>query len=157
MSYENYEELKVNHYNYLMDNYIEIIMNLVDFSNINNILPFKLKLGINYLKEYILNNRLTLLDNGLNYLLNNKEVIMNFDVNNLDQLDEDDDDNVSIKQCVNNLKKDNKLKNEDSELLDIIIDIKNNTKNLDNNKRGLIKKYFEIIISILEELKLILN
>lgn len=157
MSYENYEELKVNHYNYLMDNYIEIIMNLVDFSNINNILPFKLKLGINYLKDYILNNRLTLLDNGLNYLLNNKEVIMNFDVNNLDQLDEDDNDNVSIKQCVNNLKKDNKLKNEDSELLDIIIDIKNNTKNLDNNKRGLIKKYFEIIISILEELKLILN
>ena len=155
MDYQDYENFKINHYNYLMDNYIEIIINLVDYSYNNSILPLKLRLGINYFKNYINENRISILENGINLLLNNKEVIENFDLNNLDQLDTDDDDNVSIKQCVNNMKKNNNdiNKNNENELLDLIIDIKNNTKKLNNEKILIIKKYFELLLNILQEIK----
>jgi len=151
------EEYKVNHYNYLMDNYIEIILKLVDYSNSLSILPLKLSFGINLFKDYIIKNRFSMLENGINILLENKETIINFDLNNLDQLDVDDDDNVSIKQCVNNIKQTNTINNEENELLNLIIDIKNNTKKLNKEKIIIIKKYFEIIINILEEIKNIFN
>jgi len=151
------EEYKVNHYNFLMDNYIEIILKLVDYSNNLSILPLKLSFGINLFKDYITKNRFSMLENGINILLENKETIINFDLNNLDQLDVDDDDNVSIKQCVNNIKQTNIVNNEENELLNLIIDIKNNTKRLNKEKKIIIKKYFEIIINILEEIKNIFN
>jgi len=153
----NDEYNKVNHYNFLMDNYIEMILKLVDYSNSLSILPLKLRFGINLFKDYIIKNRYSMLENGINILLENKDIIINFDLNNLDQLDIDDDDNVSIKQCVNNIKQTNIVNNEENELLNLIIDIKNNTKMLNKEKIIIIKKYFEIIINILEEIKNIFN
>ena len=157
MDLNEYENYKVNHYNFLMDNYIEIILNLIDYSYSNNILPIKLFFVINYFKNYINDNRINILQNGLNLLLENKEIIINFDINNLDQLDVDDDDNVSIKQCVKNMEKCNSEFNENNELLNLIIDIKNNTKKLSNDKILTIKKYFEILLNILEEIKKIFD
>ena len=153
----NDEYNKVNHYNFLMDNYIEMILKLVDYSNSLSILQLKLRFGINLFKDYIIKNRYSMLENGINILLENKDIIINFDLNNLDQLDIDDDDNVSIKQCVNNIKQTNIVNNEENELLNLIIDIKNNTKMLNKEKIIIIKKYFEIIINILEEIKNIFN
>ena len=69
----NDEYNKVNHYNFLMDNYIEMILKLVDYSNSLSILPLKLRFGINLFKDYIIKNRYTMLENGINILLENKE------------------------------------------------------------------------------------
>jgi hypothetical protein len=151
-----YQNIKLDNYIFLMDNYIEIILKLIDFSYQQNLLPFRLILAINYIKKYIIENRIEILSNGLNYLLENKDIILNFDLNKLDDLDEDSDDNISRKECVKNI---NNFKNtynnsfNESELLNYIIEIKNNSKKLSENNIKLVKKYFEIIIDILEKIK----
>jgi hypothetical protein len=84
-----------------MDSYVETIHKLIDTSYSMNILPFKVRFGINYIKKYINDNRFDSLQNGITYILTNKEIILNFNLNNLNDLDEDSDDNMSIKSCVN--------------------------------------------------------
>lgn len=157
-------------YDYLMNTYIETIIKLIDTSYSMKILPFKVMFGLGYIKNYIQSNRLDILQNGFDYLLANKEIILSFDVNNLDELDEDFDDNVSIKSCINNLKQSEskiKLTNHDfintnfvsnsDDMINIIIEIKNNTKKLPYDDIIIIKKYFELIIIILENIQNIFN
>jgi len=152
-------------YNYLMDMYIDTIIKLIDTSYSFRILPLKIMFGLGFLKNHIQSNRFDILQNGLDYLLTNKETILNFDINNLNELDEDFDDNVSIKSCINNIKKhqetkqintDNVISNSD-EMLNLIIEIKNNTKKLDQDDLIIIKKYFELLVIILENIKQIFN
>lgn len=147
-------DFKLENYNYLVNSYIETIINLVDCSNSLNILPFKIKFCLSYIKDYIVNNKIEVLENGIKYLLINKDIIINFNLDKLNELDEDSDDNVSIKSCINNMKK---LKNIDSnqedDLLNLIIEIKNNSKKLSENKINIIKEYFELLICILENIQ----
>lgn len=152
-------------YNYLMDMYIDTIIKLIDTSYSFRILPLKIMFGLGFLKNHIQSNRFDILQNGLDYLLTNKETILNFDINNLNELDEDFDDNVSIKSCINNIKKhqetkqintDNVISNSD-EMLNLIIEIKNNTKKLHQDDLIIIKKYFELLVIILENIKQIFN
>jgi hypothetical protein len=145
-------------YNYLMDTYIDTIIKLIDTSYSMNILPFKIMFGLNYIKKYINENRFDILQNGIDYLLTSKDIILNFDIKNLDELDEDDNDNVSIKTCINNFKTQqtkqiNSISNSDDDMLNLIIEIKNNTKKLCNSDIIIIKKYFELLILILENIK----
>ena len=156
MSYQiNNEEFE--YYNFLMDSYIETIIKLIDFSIEMRILPFKIWISINYIKNYIIENRIEILENGITYLLTNKEIILNFDISNLDDLDELDDDsndNLSRKECINTIKKKNKFENlKEIELLNIIIEIKNNSKKISTNNIILIKNYFELLIDILQKIK----
>jgi hypothetical protein len=148
-----------------MDMYIDTIIKLIDTSYSFRILPLKIMFGLGFLKNHIQSNRFDILQNGLDYLLTNKETILNFDINNLNELDEDFDDNVSIKSCINNIKKhqetkqintDNVISNSD-EMLNLIIEIKNNTKKLDQDDLIIIKKYFELLVIILENIKQIFN
>lgn len=147
-------------YEYLMETYIDTIIKLIDISYSYNILPFKIILGLNYIKKYIKSNKLEVLQNGLDYLLTNKETILNFDINNLNQLDEDYDDNVSIKSCVNNIKNTtNKIDfiSDSDDMINLMIEIKNNTKKLDNKSVSIIKNFFELLIMILENIENIFN
>jgi hypothetical protein len=148
-----------------MDMYIDTIIKLIDTSYSFRILPLKIMFGLGFLKNHIQSNRFDILQNGLDYLLTNKETILNFDINNLNELDEDFDDNVSIKSCINNIKKhqetkqintDNVISNSD-EMLNLIIEIKNNTKKLHQDDLIIIKKYFELLVIILENIKQIFN
>lgn len=156
----NYNDYKLDMYNYLMDSYVETIHKLIDTSYSMKILPFKVRLGINYIKKYIDDNRFDTLQNGITYILTNKEIILNFDVNNLDDLDEDSDDNMSIKSCVNEFKKQkninlnkNIINSDSDDMLNLIIEIKNNSKKLSSTDITIIKKYFELLIIILEKIK----
>lgn len=155
-----YED-KFEKYDLLMNTYIDTISKLIDISYTMKILPLKVMFGVNYIKKYINENRFEVLENGINYILSNKEIIINFDINNLDELDEDFNDNISVKTCVNNLKKNNNLQSnissisDSDDILNLIIDIKNNTKKLHIDDVNIIKKYFELLILILEKIELL--
>jgi hypothetical protein len=153
-----------NQYNFLMDTYIDTIIKLLDTSYSMRILPFKIMFGIGYIKNYIQSNRFDILQNGFDYLLANKETILNFDISNLNQLDEDSDDNISIKSCLSNIKhnqnKNNQTNNfilDSNDMLNLMIEIKNNTLKLCLDDVEIIKKYFELIIIILENIQKIFN
>ncbi len=159
------QQLLFEKYNYLMDSYIDTIIKLIDTSYSLRILPLKIMFGLGFIKNYIQSNRFDILQNGLDYLLTNKETILNFDISNLDEIDEDFDDNVSIKSCINNIKQyqqskqsntNNFISNSD-DMLNLIIEIKNNTKKLCSDDILLIKNYFELLIIILENIKKIFN
>lgn len=156
--YENTEAY--TQYDYLMDVYIDTIIKLIDTSYSMRILPLKIMFGLGYIKNHIQSNRLEILQNGLDYLLTNKETILNFDISNLNELDEDFDDNVSIKSCISNIKQQNKsittnneFVTESDEMLNLIIEIKNNAKKLSSSDINIIKKYFELLIIILESIQ----
>lgn len=159
-----YKYSQIETYNFLMNTYIETIHKLIDLSYDFGILPFKIIFGMNWIKKYISENRFEVLENGINYLLTNKETILNFNLDKLDELDMDSDDNVSIKSCINSIKnQQNKTKinsntnfdtNSDSDqMLNLIIEIKNNSKKLSSNDIIIIKKYFELLIIILEKIQ----
>jgi len=76
--------------------------------------------------------------------------------------DSDSDDNISRKEYINNINsaklkinnKPNLSNNFDSnEIIDIIVQIKNNSKNLDNFTIQMVRNYFELLILILEQIK----
>ena len=150
-------------YNYLMDMYIDTIIKLIDTSYAMRILPLKIMFGLNYIKNHIQTNRLDILKNGLDYLLANKEIVLNFNIEKLNELDEDFDDNVSIKSCITDIKQkqkqnrssdaNNEFITESDEMLNLIIDIKNNAKKLSSSDIEIIKKYFELLIIILESIE----
>lgn len=148
---------KLNTYNYLMELYIDTIHKLIDNSYSLGILPFKVVLGMNWIKKHITDNRLEALQNGITYLLANKDTILNFDLLKLDELDEDSDDNMSIKSCVNKFKKNNDISSQNmtspDDMLNLIIEIKNNSKKLSMDDINIIKKYFELLIIILEKIQ----
>lgn len=149
---------KIMTYNYLMELYIDTICKLMDDSKSLGILPFKVIIGMGWIKKHISENRFETLQNGIEYLLTNKETILNFDLNKLDELDEDMDDNISIKSYVNKFnKKNNNISQSNietpDEMLNLIIEIKNNTKKLLDEDILIIKKYFELLIIILEKIQ----
>jgi hypothetical protein len=149
----------LNRFDFFVKNYVEAIDNLLDLSIRNNLLPFKYKLGIPYIREYIKTNRILLLEHGIIYLLPNKYHILNFSIDSLDELDDDSDDNISRKECNDNISLlKNKFKKElenfeGNEIITLIIDIKNKSKKLDKENIELIRNYIKIMIIILEEIK----
>jgi hypothetical protein len=159
--YDEEQNYKLETYNFLMDTYIDTIHKLIDTSYSMNILPYKIIFGMNYIKKYINENRFESLQNGINYLLTNKETILNFDLSKLNELDEDDDSNISIKSCVNKFKNQHSVNKSNNiefnsnsdDMLNLIIEIKNNTKKLLPNNVMIIKKYFELLIIILEKIQ----
>jgi len=158
------ENILINQYNYLMETYINTIIQLIDMSYSMRILPLKVMFGLSWIKNYIQSNRYEVLENGINYLLANKDIVLNFDVEKLDELDEDFDDNVSIKSCISNIKQthsniinSSNIITDSDDMLNLMIEIKNNTKKLCEDDIMLIKSYFELLIIILEKIQNIFN
>lgn len=153
MEYSN----KIYLFSELSNKYVSIIEKLLDFSVSKKILPLKILVGLSMVKKYITDNKIVLIQNGVKYLLNYKETILNFDIKNLDELDNDSDDNISRKSCLSNISTAKKIMNEntfrDNEILDLIIEIKNNAKILDETDKIIIKGYIELLIMILEKIK----
>lgn len=156
-------DYKINKFHQLVENYLLILNKLIDFSKENNLLPFKYIIIIPFIKEYILKNKLTILEYSVQYILEYKDEILNFSLDEYDDIDDDDDDNVSRNNCINyiNTVKEkistsefkNNINFENNELLEILITIKNNCKNLDDTIIYIIKGYMGLIINILEQMK----
>ncbi len=156
---------KLKSFDKLVNNYVEIINCILDMAIRNNLLPMRILITVPFLREYIEKNKITLLEHGVIYLLKNKDEILNFSMEKLEQLDElddDADDNVSRKECSTNISKlkdnlnnlGNEIKSIDNnEILNLIIEIKNNSKKLDKENIELIRNYIKLLIYVLEEIK----
>jgi hypothetical protein len=154
----------ITKYDYLMETYINTIIQLIDTSYSMRILPLKVMFGLNWIKNYIQSNRFEVLENGINYLLENKDTVLNFSIENLDELDEDFDDNVSIKSCISNIKQNHSnivnssnVITDSDDMLNLMIEIKNNAKKLCEEDIMIIKSYFELLIIILEKIQNLFN
>jgi len=137
----------LDEFEYLKKSYVEIILNLIDFSCNKKILPIKFNFMVSYIKEYISENKIELLENGIKYLLPNKYDILNFNINNLDEIENSINDISNIKMVDENYKINNK-----NDMLKLILEIKNNSKKLDRIDLDIIKRYVELLISILEQI-----
>jgi hypothetical protein len=147
------EQLIIEKFSYLTDQYIEIIINLIDFCEEKKILPKKVIFFIPSIKKNLNENKFEIIQNSLIHILENKEIILNF---SLDSLEEDKNDN-----SINNLKNIYQLKklinNENElEIINFIIEIKKNAKTLlIKGDIIIIKDYIEIMILILEKIKVL--
>ncbi len=158
-------DYKLNRFNDLVGNYVEVVNSMLDLGVKNNLLPIQYLFGVPLIKDYVQKNRIELLEYGVIYILRNKEEILNFDIKKLDELDDDSDDNVSRKDCVSSISdiksslgknNDNLIGNvKENEILNLIIDIKNNSKKLDRKTTKLIRGYIELLILILEQIKML--
>jgi hypothetical protein len=158
-------DYKLNRFSELVSNYVDVVNSMIDLGVQNNLIPFKYIFGIPLMKDYVQQNKIELLEYGVIYILRNKNEILNFDIKKLDELDEDCDDNVSRKDCVSSItdiksninKSNNNFLSDikENEILNLIIEIKNSSKKLDKQTRKLIHGYVELLIIILEQIKLL--
>ncbi len=147
------EQLTIKKFGYLSDQYIELIINLIDFCEEKKILPKKIIFFISSIKKNLNENKFEIIQNSLNYILENKEIILNF---SLDSLDEDNNNNYNSLKNIYQLK--NLIKNNENELeiINLIIEIKKNAKILlKEDDVSIIKNYIEIMILILEKIKIL--
>lgn len=149
---------KIDNFTQLSDKYLIVVNKILNYSLSKKLLPLKISLGIDFLKKYIQENKIRLIQYGVEYLLNHKDLILNFSINSLDELDTDSEDNVSRKSCINNISKVKQAMNvdinsEETEILNLIIEIKNKAKNLNEFDRSIVKGYIEVLIMILENIR----
>jgi hypothetical protein len=156
MEYHN----KIDTFVHLSDKYLSVVNKILDYSISKNLLPLKVSLGIGLLKNYVKDNKIKLIQYGVEYLLKHKDYILNFSINSLDELDTDSEDNISRKSCINNIHKakqavnlDSDSDSEEREILNLIIEIKNKAKKLDDIECSIVKGYIEVLIMILENIR----
>ena len=151
----------------LSDKYVEQIKKVLDYAITKRIVPMKVIFGINLIKEYIDANKLKILECGIEYILKYKDEILNFsleslDNSNLSELSESSNFSSNYITNINELKKiikqesnNTNTSTEELEIINLIIDIINNAKKLSTEEIDIIKNYIELIVLILEKIKLI--
>ena len=145
-NYDNNEIAKIKEYNSLMENYKEALCGLIDHVNNLNVVPLKIKFQIPFIKKYINDdeNDSDVLGNGLCYLLENKDVILNFNLDNVFDFNE-------------NYKKISS-QNQFLDLIDEFINsIKQNKNKISKKNIKITKKIFEYIFEILEKINTIFS
>jgi hypothetical protein len=141
---------KLEIFNELIYNYFIVIDSLINIGRDKNIIPLKYIVLIPILQSYIEQNKLSIVQKSLVTLLNNKDRILNF---SLDKLDKDENINLEKIKTIIDKENINNAKEKESELFDLIIQIKNNSLRLDKEERMIIKSYIELMIIILEKIK----
>jgi hypothetical protein len=141
---------KLNIFNELVENYFLVINSLIDLAKDKNIIPIRYIVLIPILTSYIENNRVYIIQKSVITILNNKEKILNFSLNNLEN-----DNTLNLEKIKTIIDKENlnNCRDKESELFDLIIQIKNNSLRLDKEERVIIKSYIELMIMILEKIK----
>jgi hypothetical protein len=158
---------KQTQFSKLSDKYVEQIKKVLDYAVTKRIVPIKVIFGINLIKEYIDANKLKILECGVEYILKYKDEILNFsleslDETNLSELSESSNFSsnyiTNINELKNIIKQESKSTNtstEELEIINLIIDIINNAKKLSLEEIDIIKNYIELIVLILEKIKII--
>jgi hypothetical protein len=148
------EDLAVEKFNYLTNQYIELIINLIDYCNEKKILPKKIIFFIDTIKKNLNENKYEIIQNSLKHILENKEIILNF---SLDSLDEDNNEKSNNLNNIYQLKKLIKDTNHNElEIINLLIEIKKNAKILlIKDDIMIIKDYIDIMIIILEKIKML--
>jgi hypothetical protein len=152
-------ELKIEKFNYLTENYIELINNLLNFSNEKKILPQKISFCLPMIRTFIEENKLEIIQHSIIHILEHKETILNFSIDSLE--DFSDNSSTDSLKNISQLKKMieennfNKLNNNEIEILNIIIDIKKKSNILTKDDIIIIQNYIEVMIIILEKIKIL--
>jgi len=148
------EHLAIEKFNYLTNQYIELIINLIDYCNEKKILPKKIIFFIDTIKKNLNENKYEIIQNSLKHILVNKEIILNF---SLDSLDEDNNEKPNNLNNIYQLKKLIKDNNQNElEIINLLIEIKKNAKLiLIKDDILIIKDYIDIMIIILEKIKML--
>jgi hypothetical protein len=143
---------KLNIFNELIENYFLVINSLMDLAKDKNIIPIRYIVLIPVLNSYIESNRLYIVQKSIITILNNKEKILNFSLNNLEN-----DNTVNLEKIKTIIDKENlnNCRDKESEFFDLIIQIKNNSLKLNADDRSIFKSYIELMIKILEKIKCI--
>jgi len=149
------EKTPVEKFNYLTNQYIDLIINLIDYCDDKKILPKKIIFFLDTIKKNLNENKFEIVQNSLIHVLENKNIILNFSLNSL----EEDTDNNSNNNLNNIYQLKNLIKNTDQnelEIINLIIEIKKNAKILlIEDDIVIIKDYIEIMIMILEKIKIL--
>jgi hypothetical protein len=139
--YNDNEVVQITQYNSLMDNYKEALCGIIDHVINLNIISLKMKIQIPFIKNYINDddNDSELLENGLCYLLENKDIILNFNFDNVLEFSDNYKQTSSQNQVI--------------DLIDDLINlIKKNKNTISNKNIKIIKNIFKYIFDILEKL-----
>ena len=156
-------EIKIEKFSYLTDQYIDLINNLIDFCDEKKILPTKLIFFISSIKKNINENKFEIIQNSLTFILENKETILNFSLESLEDKEDTNDklliNNINnIYQLKNLINQNNNIGNNELEIINFIIEIKKKAKLvLVKEDILIIKDYIEIMILILEKIKILFN
>lgn len=143
---------KLNIFNELTENYFLVIKSLMELAKDKNIIPIRYIILIPVLTSYIDNNRVYIIQKSIITILNNKEKILNFSLNNLEN-----DNTVNLEKIKTIIDRENlnNCRDRESEFFDLIIQIKNNSLRLSEDDRNIFKAYIELMIKILEKIKCI--
>ncbi len=143
---------KLNIFNELTENYFLVINSLMELAKDKNIIPIRYIILIPVLTSYIENNRVYIIQKSIITILNNKEKILNFSLNNLEN-----DNTVNLEKIKTIIDRENlnNCRDRESEFFDLIIQIKNNSLRLSAEDRNIFKSYIELMIKILEKIKCI--
>jgi hypothetical protein len=155
---------KQTQFSKLSDKYVEQIKKVLDYAVTKRIVPLKVIFGINLIKEYIDANKLKILECGVEYILKYKDEILNFSLESLDETSLSENSNFSsnyisnigeLKNIIKQETNSTSTSSEELEIFNLIIDIINNAKKLSSDEMDIIKNYIELIVLILEKIKLI--
>jgi hypothetical protein len=141
---------KLHVFNELIETYFLVINNLVEIARDKNIIPIRYIMLIPALNGYIENNRLYIIQKSIITILDNKEKILNFSLNNLEN-----DSTINLEKIKTIIDKENlnNCRDKESEFFDLIIQIKNNSLKLSSDEKHIFKSYIELMINILEKIK----
>jgi hypothetical protein len=141
---------KLHIFNELIETYFLVINNLVEIARDKNIIPVRYIMLIPVLNGYIENNRLYIIQKSIITILDNKEKILNFSLNNLEN-----DSTINLEKIKTIIDKENlnNCRDKESEFFDLIIQIKNNSLKLSSDEKHIFKSYIELMINILEKIK----
>jgi len=129
---------KLNIFNELIENYFLVINSLMELARDKNIIPIRYIVLIPVLNSYIESNRLYIVQKSIITILNNKEKILNFSLNNLES-----DNTINLEKIKTIIDKENlnNCRDKESEFFDLIIQIKNNSLKLNADDRSIFKSY----------------
>jgi len=152
------EQVAIEKFNYLTNQYIELIINLIDYCDEKKILPKKIIFFLDTIKKNLKENKFEIIQNSLIHILENKETILNFSLYSLEEDSDDKSNNLNnIYQLKKLIKNTNPNTNQNElEIINLIIEIKKNAKTLlIKEDIVIIKDYIEIMIMILEKIKIL--
>ena len=130
-------------YYQLENEFFVVIKEFIQFMYNNELVPRKLFLFQNYILSYIDENKIEIMQQALTKLLPMKDDILDFEFENLQNVD--DFDNMSHLSTGNI----------NSGFIQLIIEVKHKAINLSKTSKKVIKQFMEIIILILEQIQIL--
>lgn len=134
-------------YKILSNYYVDTIKDFFNYTREADVIPKSCIVFLPFVNDYIEDNKLFLIENGLVYILQNKEYIETFSIENLKN-----EDNSKIMSDFKHI-----IDKKNNTEIKIIFDILDNTKKLNKTQQKIVKEYMDMIILILEKINKLIS